>query len=108
LYYKILISSRAATIRWWERRFDCHAGPVAALWGKIGSCAPVETGLYDPLCKWAGGRGTEAGGDGQYLGGLNSSSAEYGGRRRFELICPRAKMQLSNNNCVAGMKMMKE
>src|SRR5260370_30607460 len=24
LYYKILISSRAATISWWDRRFACH------------------------------------------------------------------------------------
>src|ERR1700676_2845618 len=23
-YYKILISSRAATISWWDRRFACH------------------------------------------------------------------------------------
>ena len=32
LYYKILISSRAATIAWWDKRFACHRRAVAGVW----------------------------------------------------------------------------
>ena len=32
LYYKILISSRAATISWWDKRFACHRRAVAGVW----------------------------------------------------------------------------
>jgi hypothetical protein len=35
LYYKILISSRAATISWWHKWFACHRRAVAGVWLRL-------------------------------------------------------------------------
>ena len=35
LYYKILISSRAATISWWDRRFRLSPPAVAGVWLRL-------------------------------------------------------------------------
>jgi hypothetical protein len=42
MYYKILISSRAATISWWDRRFACHRRLQAGVWLRL--CSLMEQG----------------------------------------------------------------
>jgi hypothetical protein len=44
LYYKILISSRAATISWWDRRFACQVAAMLLCGAANPGCSRLSGG----------------------------------------------------------------